>query len=768
MERGEIRIKNETVARYENYLVSRGIPLPPGKVREPESVSIRDEERRLLPCYYKVLQRRSDGSIEWLLMDLLVDLEPEEEKVLHIGLEASATESMSLPANVIEDVRTVSQPVRVSEDAGSIRLTNAITDLTISKTGGAVIRRLTMYGKELVGAGDLVDLQTVDLEGKVYRASVSPSFNVTVEHRNPVRATVKVEGKHTARDGSTFLDFALRITLSANRPDLEITHTFYCREPRRGPVEVRAIRFVMPTRMGPAARKLVRQAHHGHSWFPRPLEIKENVEIVASSVNDINNYPRDYKPYQMGQLFLRNFSSLDEDLSKYPFYMHPEGGPAFRANYSTGGVRQIYPYVGWQQPDMTLVFGMRHWRQLHPKSVQIDENVLTVSLWPDWATPLKLLMGVSRSHTFWLAAEPRRLDVDACERKALQWEVQGVAPLAITINPGWVAHCKVVDCQHLLAYQPEKYAKLENKISATPGEPSRFTYARNAPTGMLNFGDAGGEAGFTNNEDDVRVFVPLRDYLRTGRSHHFDYGLENALHYMEVDFCEWSTDPRQSGGLIPHTVDHFFGNVYPSHQWAEGILAYYYLTGDERAKNVVIRVGDNQIYWVNNLIDQVCCDGRESGMPLVNLAAAYRLTRDEKYLHAAHQVIDNFHRKWFEKWGDLKYPYPQGAHLLWITGYGDWSSYYGLYRIWEVSGDESVKELLVKLLASMMDPARFGVDDSRAMDFMAVWIYLHLTGDHCVLDRLKDPIENFLLKGGHPMRRLEFLKILDEEGLINP
>ena len=67
---------------------------------------------------------------------------------------------------------------------------------------------------------------------------------------------------------------------------------------------------------------------------------------------------------------------------------------------------------------------MKHWQQLHPKSVAIDENVLTVSIWLEWATNMKVVAGVNKRHTFWLAGEPAAFDDEAVERKALQWEVQ--------------------------------------------------------------------------------------------------------------------------------------------------------------------------------------------------------------------------------------------------------------------------------------------------------------------------------------------------------
>jgi hypothetical protein len=290
---------------------------------------------------------------------------------------------------------------------------------------------------------------------------------------------------------------------------------------------------------------------------------------------------------------------------------------------------------------------------------------------------------------------------------------------------------------------------------------------------MFHFGDhvSNDAASCVNNEDDIAVFFPLQEYLRTGNMYAWDHGKEAARHYMEVDFCEFSTDPRQRGGLIPHTGQHFIGNVYPSHQWAEGILAYYYLSGDERAKHVVIACGDNNVYWAFNVIEAVVCDGREAGMPLVNLAAAYRLTRDAKYVEAAKHICEQFFVRWTDKDGNFRYPYPQGTtahpHKL-ITGYGDWSSFAGLYRLWQVTGDEYFKKLGVQLLNAAIKPGGFSLNDARGMDFLAAYALGVMTGDmDDVIERVKAAVPMLLRRGGHPLRRLHFLKVLDDKGLID-
>tara|TARA_B100001013_G_scaffold235410_1_gene144871 strand:- start:2838 stop:3248 length:411 start_codon:yes stop_codon:yes gene_type:complete len=82
----------------------------------------------------------------------------------------------------------------------------------------------------------------------------------------------------------------------------------------------------------------------------------------------------------------------------------------------------------------------------------------------------------------------------------------------------------------------------------------------------------------------------------------------------------------------------------------------------------------------------------------------------------------------------------------------------------EVYQAEDIKELLVNVLKAHCVSERFSIDDERDMDFFAAWAYVQLTGDEEIVDRLKDPINNFLEKGGHPMRRLHFLGYLDEKG----
>ncbi len=765
MKKGSIHLKNETLSRLSSYLVTRGIPLPPGKVRSPSGVCITDPNGRILPSGGKALQRRPDGSIEWLLMDILVHLKGQEKKTIFVEPHASRQ-----PA--------VSHPVTVRQRSDLLTLSNGISEVSFSRKGGSLIRSLSIKGKLLVDERHLVDLEVVDGDGKIHRASLAGAFKISVTHANRIRSEITIRGTHAARDQTTFMDFALRFTLTAGSPDLKLDHTFYCREPCDGKIEIRSMRLVMPTAMDAAATKLLRQAHHGHDWFHRDVEIAENVEVVASNVGDLDTYAAQAKGTPAttgrGSVFIRNIASLNEDWSQYPFHMRPGQATGFRAEYQVGGIRGVRPILGWKEKGFTLVTTFEHFPQLHPKAIEMDESRLTFHIWPAWSIPMQVVQGVSKSHIFWITGERRAMDMDDVIEVHNRWEYDYVEPVDISFDPAWPAFCEVLECQHLLKYQPEKYPLLENLIEPAPaaGNPARHTYDRQVATGMFNFGDViGPDASWcTNNEDDAVVFFPLQHFLRTGHTYAWDYGKEAARHYMEVDFCEWSTDPRQDGGLIPHAANHFIGNVYPSHQWVEGLIAYYYMSGDERAKNAVLRSADNHVWWAHHKTRVLCSDGREAGMPLVNFAAAFRLTHDQKYIRAARHIIKNFFLKWEKKYGTFKYPYPQGTdkrpHKI-ITGYGDWSSFAGLYRLWEVTGREEFRKLGVRLLDQAIQPGSFSLNDVRGMDFFAAWSLGRMTGDmDGAIKRVEAAIPMLLRRGGHTLRRLHFLGELDRRGLI--
>jgi hypothetical protein len=113
---GQIHLKNETVATFPRYLISRGLPLPAEwAVKEPAEITLRDEQWNVLPSAGKVLQRRADGSIEWLLTDFILDFGSEQKH--DVSIEHAPNPSMAVAHPVqFDSERRLDRPDFVHED----------------------------------------------------------------------------------------------------------------------------------------------------------------------------------------------------------------------------------------------------------------------------------------------------------------------------------------------------------------------------------------------------------------------------------------------------------------------------------------------------------------------------------------------------------------------------------------------------------------------------------------------------------------------------
>jgi hypothetical protein len=88
----------------------------------------------------------------------------------------------------------------------------------------------------------------------------------------------------------------------------------------------------------------------------------------------------------------------------------------------------------------------------------------------------------------------------------------------------------------------------------------------------------------------------------------------------------------------PKNPLHFtfeLGGVDLGHTWNEGLLSYYYLTGDERGLQTAVGIADYLVERIDTLV--LRGNPRQWGWPQVALIAAYDATGDGKYLAAALQ-----------------------------------------------------------------------------------------------------------------------------------
>lgn len=183
--------------------------------------------------------------------------------------------------------------------------------------------------------------------------------------------------------------------------------------------------------------------------------------------------------------------------------------------------------------------------------------------------------------------------------------------------------------------------------------------------GFLNYGDWFGEReiNWGNNEYDM-PYGGLIQYLRTGDERYFNLGLISAKHMEEVDFVRVHNDSTLSGLFYLHSPGHCYFydgppedswpdfNTHVGHLFAQGLVEWYKVTGNNRFKNAVLRCADT-------LARYYCTDfdfetEREPAWAMLIMTAAYELTLDQKYINAAVILKDRVAYKQDKESGAIK------------------------------------------------------------------------------------------------------------------
>lgn len=233
--------------------------------------------------------------------------------------------------------------------------------------------------------------------------------------------------------------------------------------------------------------------------------------------------------------------------------------------------------------------------------------------------------------------------------------------------------------------------------------------------GMLNWGDspdggytAQGRGGnrlvWTNNEYDFPHACMLM-YARTGVRRYMDYVLTAARHWVDVDVCHYSKDPLIMGGQYEHCAGHIDDKkVVCSHQWVEGLLDCYHLTGDEDYLNTALGIGEN----VKRLLEQPVfqkngqANARETGWALRTLSALYKETNDSSWLEKCDWIVSHF-KSWEEEYGHWLAPYTDNTaiRVVFMISIAACS----LMRYYRISKQTEIKDMILRSVDDLIENA---------------------------------------------------------------
>jgi hypothetical protein len=196
--------------------VTWGVPFARGAVPAAQIFALRDAAGETRPLQTWPLATWPDGTLKWLGVATVAG--PESGKALSlVPAEATVPDGASVRVRSSETMHEV--------DTGRVRARFAIR-------GANLVESLAVDGRTVARHGRLVgivqegpELDSGDLPPRErFGTEVE---KVTVEQTGPVRAVVRVEGRHRgARSQRLWLPFTVRFYFYAGRPEIRLVHSF--------------------------------------------------------------------------------------------------------------------------------------------------------------------------------------------------------------------------------------------------------------------------------------------------------------------------------------------------------------------------------------------------------------------------------------------------------------------------------------------------------------------------------------------------------------
>ena len=341
-------------------------------------------------------------------------------------------------------------------------------------------------------------------------------------------------------------------------------------------------------------------------------------------------------------------------------------------------------------------------QQNYPKAVKADESGIYVMLVPGDVEEVVMQSGMSREQRFLLHFHDAKESMAELDNRSLIYQM----PDRPWINPYIYADAGVM---------PDIFVKKENIRTDVERVLVSMCDTHSRSFGMLNFGDSPdlhyteqgrgkGNLVWSNNEYDFPHACALL-YARTGERRFLDYTIANASHWMDVDVCHYSRDELLIGGQWEHTQGHCVeGCMVCSHEWVEGLLDMYHFTGDERAYETALGIGENILRLLETPAYQVSgeSNARETGWALRSLVALYAETGDKKWVSKGEWIVGHF-KEWTDEYGGWLSPYTDNTAIR--VGFMISVAVGSLMRYYRFFPSKELKDLIIFAVDDLLDNA---------------------------------------------------------------
>ncbi|MGK0190690.1 MAG: hypothetical protein ACI9R3_006520, partial [Verrucomicrobiales bacterium] len=196
--------------------VSWGVPWPRGAVARDQVFALTTADGKALPAQSWPMAYWPDGSLKWS------------------GFATVAGGATGGPVRIAKSSdAAVASEIRVNVRQGDTVhvIDTGPLQARIVRWGGALIESLSIDGREVARDGQLMAILQDGPDGEAWDAPTREKYSskveqVTIEQSGPVRAVVKIEGRHVGiASGRAWLPFVVRLYFYAGETSVRVVHT---------------------------------------------------------------------------------------------------------------------------------------------------------------------------------------------------------------------------------------------------------------------------------------------------------------------------------------------------------------------------------------------------------------------------------------------------------------------------------------------------------------------------------------------------------------
>lgn len=367
-----------------------GTPWPRGAVQPDQTFALTAADGSAVPVQSWPTAYWPDGSLKWSAHAIAPEA-PAETYTLAAG-------SPAVPAVA----------VTVKDEKKYLDVDTGVIRARIPRNGTELISEIWRGDVQIARAGELINLKQNKIPEKDTGVTVRERYKgqvlkVTVEQAGPVRAVIRIEGKHVGGTGKSWLPFSVRLYFAAGAENFRMMHTFvYDKDGEDDFVAGLGVRFQVPMRDATYDRH-VRFVGEGHG-------------LLSEAVKGITGQRRDpgaaVRAAQIAGTKLPDPATWDQRVTTRLGYI-PEWGDYTLTQLTSEGyslkkrTKEDRGWIGVDQGKRAsglgyvggvsggLAFGLRDFWQRHPSQLDIRrahtaEAEVTVWLWAPESEPMDM------------------------------------------------------------------------------------------------------------------------------------------------------------------------------------------------------------------------------------------------------------------------------------------------------------------------------------------------------------------------------------------